>query len=125
MSATRSRRSRRGHDAGHADDERWLLTYADMITLLMALFMVLFSMSSVNTSKFEVLKATLADAFSGKVLDGGTGITPDVGGKATPPNPMITPPVPMLKPQSNDQQAQQSRTDRDAARAEQEALLKL
>ena len=32
--------------------ERWLLTYSDMITLLMALFIVLFSISSVNISKF-------------------------------------------------------------------------
>jgi len=34
-------------------DERWLLTYADMITLLMALFYGPFSISSVNKSKFE------------------------------------------------------------------------
>jgi chemotaxis protein MotB len=55
-------------------DERWLLTYADLITLLMALFMVLFSISSVNTSKFESLQRSLQEAFSGKILPGGQGI---------------------------------------------------
>jgi chemotaxis protein MotB len=45
---------RRGqHGGGHENEERWLLTYADMITLLMALFMVLFSISSVNTTKYK------------------------------------------------------------------------
>ena len=39
-----------------------------MITLLMALFMVLFSISSVNTSKFESLQRAMQDAFSGKIL---------------------------------------------------------
>ena len=43
---------KRAHE--HAD-ERWLLTYADMITLLMALFMVMFSMAVVN--KGEVRRA--------------------------------------------------------------------
>jgi chemotaxis protein MotB len=127
MSATRTRggrRSRRGGGESHGDDERWLLTYADMITLLMALFMVLFSMSSVNTSKFEALKATLADAFSGKVLDGGTGITPAAGGKAAD-NPMMQPPVPMLRPLSNDQQSKQASQDKENARKEQEELLRL
>ena len=45
--------------------ERWLLTYADMITLLMALFMVLFSISSVNISKYQVLQQSLRAAFRG------------------------------------------------------------
>ena len=42
-------------DARHDEhaDERWLLTYADMITLLMALFIVMWAMSSVNISKFD------------------------------------------------------------------------
>jgi chemotaxis protein MotB len=53
----------------HAD-ERWLLTYSDMITLLMALFLVLWAISSVNMSKFSELKVSLHQAFSGKVLEG-------------------------------------------------------
>ncbi len=67
---------RRG--AGHKHEEsaeRWLLTYADMITLLMALFMVLFSISSVNISKEQVLQKSLRAAFSGDILPGGKGIT--------------------------------------------------
>jgi chemotaxis protein MotB len=56
-----------GHDAGD-NDERWLLTYSDLITLLLALFIVMWSISSVNISKFEQLKASLRAAFSGKIL---------------------------------------------------------
>jgi len=69
------RRRRGGRHGEHAGgDERWLLTYADMITLLMALFMVLFSISSVNISKYQVLQRALQKAFIGGVLDGGKGI---------------------------------------------------
>jgi|SRR5579875_517625 len=55
----------------HENQERWLLTYSDMITLLMALFMVLFSISSVNISKFRTLQKALHEAFSGQILPGG------------------------------------------------------
>jgi chemotaxis protein MotB len=67
-------RSRRGHGVEHDNDERWLLTYADMITLLMALFMVLFSISSVNISKYKTLQMALKAAFSGDILPGGKAI---------------------------------------------------
>jgi chemotaxis protein MotB len=67
-------RRRRGHGAEHENDERWLLTYADMITLLMALFMVLFSISSVNISKYRTLQMALKAAFSGDILPGGKSI---------------------------------------------------
>ena len=45
-----------------------------MITLLLALFIVMFAMSSVNASKFQSLQQSLQDAFSGKIL-GGNSIT--------------------------------------------------
>ncbi|HWB23127.1 MAG TPA: flagellar motor protein MotB [Gaiellaceae bacterium] len=62
-------RGGRGGGAEHAEsEERWLLTYADMITLLMALFIVMWAISSVNISKFNQLKASLQSAFSAKVM---------------------------------------------------------
>jgi chemotaxis protein MotB len=66
---------RRGGGGEHEEGgERWLLTYADMITLLMALFMVLFSISSVNISKYQTLQESLKAAFSGNILPGGKAI---------------------------------------------------
>jgi len=68
------RRRRGGGGHGEESNERWLLTYADMITLLMALFMVLFSISSVNISKWVTLQRSLKAAFSGNILPGGKAI---------------------------------------------------
>jgi chemotaxis protein MotB len=45
-----------------------------MITLLMALFMVLFSISSVNISKYQTLQKSLKAAFSGNILPGGKAV---------------------------------------------------
>jgi chemotaxis protein MotB len=67
-------RGRRHGGAEEGSNERWLLTYADMITLLMALFMVLFSISSVNISKYQTLQKSLKAAFSGNILPGGKAI---------------------------------------------------
>jgi chemotaxis protein MotB len=69
-----------------------------MITLLMALFMVLFSITSVNKSKLEILSKTLQEAFSGKVLPGGESIR-DTGAspKANKP-PSPEPPIPAITP---------------------------
>jgi chemotaxis protein MotB len=55
-------------------DERWLVSYADMITVLMALFIVLFSISVVNKGKFEELAKSLKDSFSGALVDGGDSV---------------------------------------------------
>ncbi len=55
-------------------DERWLITYADVLTLMFVLFMVLFSISVVNTAKFEVLKQSLQDAFNSGLANGGQSV---------------------------------------------------
>ena len=70
------RRHKKGghHEEEHENEERWLVSFADMMTLLMCLFMVLFSISSVNVSKLEVLQKALQDAFSGKVFSGGKAV---------------------------------------------------
>ncbi|MGZ4200706.1 MAG: flagellar motor protein MotB [Thermoleophilaceae bacterium] len=99
MSARGGRRRRR-RSTDHENEERWLLTYADMITLLMALFMVLFSISSVNISKYQSLQESLKDAFSGKILPGGKQIqqSGSSGTSATPrATPSIRPQLPAIE----------------------------
>jgi len=78
MSATsrsRGRRRQADHEEEHANHERWLLTYADMITLLMVLFIVLFAISQVNQKKFDEFGHGLSKSFgAAKVVDGGSGV---------------------------------------------------
>lgn len=44
--------------------ERWLVSYADFMTLLFAFFVVMYSISSVNEGKYKVLSETLIGAFA-------------------------------------------------------------
>ena len=50
------------HEEHH--DERWLVSYADFITLLMVLFVVLYSMGQVNVEKYKQLAESMRTAFS-------------------------------------------------------------
>ena len=56
-------RNRRHEEEEHENHERWLVTYADMLTLLMVLFIVMFAMSQVDEAKFNKLRAGLAEGF--------------------------------------------------------------
>ena len=47
----------------HENHERWLISYADFITLLFAFFVVMYSVSSVNEGKYRVLSDSLVAAF--------------------------------------------------------------
>jgi chemotaxis protein MotB len=48
----------------HENHERWLVSYADFITLLFAFFTSMYALSSVNEGKFRVLSQSLASAFT-------------------------------------------------------------
>ncbi|AEE44825.1 OmpA/MotB family protein [Cellulomonas fimi] len=79
------RRSRGGHEEEHVNHERWLVSYSDMITVLMALFIVLFAISQVDQEKYIALRDSLAAGFmdtttSPSVLDGTDGT---LDGKST------------------------------------------
>jgi chemotaxis protein MotB len=74
-------------------DERWLVTYADVLTLMYVLFMVLFSISVVNTSKFEILKESLQDAFNSGLANGGAAVLTSAPGT---PSSQIAPEVPSV-----------------------------
>lgn len=82
-----SRKRHAAHEEEHENHERWLVTYADMITLLMVLFIVLFAMSTVEEKKFNALKAGLAAGFgqSTSVLDGSSSILDEPGTSAAEP----------------------------------------
>jgi len=47
----------------HENHERWLVSYADFITLLFAFFVVMYSVSSVNEGKYRVLSDSIVAAF--------------------------------------------------------------
>jgi chemotaxis protein MotB len=57
-------RRRRGRTLVEADNvDRWLVSYADFITLLFAFFVVMYAISSINEGKYRVLSDTLLEAF--------------------------------------------------------------
>lgn len=63
-------RRRKGHSE-HENHERWLLTYADMITLLMAFFIMMYSMSVLNLAKFREAAISIRTGFGGEVAGQG------------------------------------------------------
>ena len=59
------RRRRIAYD--HENHERWLISYADFITLLFAFFVVMYAISAVNEGKYRVLASSLGNAFGKSV----------------------------------------------------------
>ncbi len=49
----------------HVNHEAWAIPYGDLVTLLFALFTVMYAMSSVNEGKFRVLSDAMIAAFNG------------------------------------------------------------
>jgi len=74
-------------EEGHINAERWLVSYADFMTLLFILFIILFSFSQIDAKKYQEVAASLAREFSGnsKISGGGNpvmtmpGVGPDDG----------------------------------------------
>lgn len=57
------KRKHEEEEVEHESSERWLLTYSDLITLLLALFIILYSMSSVDLDKLKQLSKYLSESF--------------------------------------------------------------
>jgi chemotaxis protein MotB len=55
---------RRRHEE-HENHEAWAIPYGDLVTLLLAFFVVMYAMSSVNEGKYRVLSDSLSEAFNG------------------------------------------------------------
>ena len=59
----RAKGGRGGHQEHEEENnERWLLTYSDMITLLLVLFIVLFAISRIDQAKFREFKQSVSHA---------------------------------------------------------------
>ncbi|NCN10066.1 MAG: endoflagellar motor protein [Leptospira sp.] len=74
----RQRRIKRRVES-HDNQERWLLTYSDMITLLLGLFIILYSISNVDKQKLESVSNAIRSGFGFStggvtILDGGSGV---------------------------------------------------
>ena len=61
------RRAKKHEEEEHENHERWMVSYADMMTLLLVLFVVLFAMSQVDKAKFAALASGLSEAFGAPV----------------------------------------------------------
>ena len=59
----------------HVNHEAWVIPYADLLTLLMAMFIALFAMSTVDVSKFKAFAIGFNEALGGGKLDAGVGGT--------------------------------------------------
>ena len=57
-----SRRRRQPEE--HVNHERWLVSYADFITLLFAFFVVMYSISSINEGKYKIISQALVGVFN-------------------------------------------------------------
>src|ERR1700710_2509568 len=62
-----TRRPKKHEEEEHENHERWLVSYADMLTLLFALFVVLYSMSQVDLTKFTAFSQGLQEGFGAPV----------------------------------------------------------
>ncbi len=79
------RRRGQGHEGGGegAGMLRWLLTYSDMITLLMVFFIVLYAVSQVDKARYEVLMKALKQVLTGQQ------VVTQIGGTVPVPPPVI------------------------------------
>ncbi|EQD44091.1 flagellar motor protein MotB, partial [mine drainage metagenome] len=90
MNGTASnRRIKHSHGDGEHQEsgqERWLLTYADMITLLLVLFIVLYAISTIDQAKYQEFKQSVTRALLSQVPHGTTNLNQNSTAKSTNEN---------------------------------------
>jgi chemotaxis protein MotB len=114
-----ARRHKKHHHEEHENHERWLVSGYDMMTLLFAVFVVLFAISSTNVSKVKELTKSLQEAFSGPVLSGGQAMM-DRGNQSEDEKASPTPPLSSISPAQAVDMAMKG-TDKNQAAAEADA----
>src|SRR4051812_12377566 len=74
---------RKRKEPEHVNHERWLVSYADFITLLFAFFVVLFAVSQVDAKKMGRFSEAVQDATHVGVFDVNQGTSPILGGRGS------------------------------------------
>lgn len=76
-----SRRRRAKKEGPSHQQERWLITYADLLTLLLIFFVIMYGVSSVDADKYAAVSSSLQTTFQAgnNILDGGPKITGENG----------------------------------------------
>lgn len=94
--------ARRRHEEEHENHERWLVSYADFITLLFAFFVVMYAISSVNEGKYRVLSDSMVSAFRSTTNDQGSTVvqSPRVAVGALIPQIMTKPQKAVANPEA-------------------------
>ena len=79
------RRARKRKQEQTENDERWLITYSDLITLLLIFFIVLYAMSNLDATKYRILSQSLQLEFhkANNVLDAGNGVLDGMKGASS------------------------------------------
>ena len=60
---------RKKYEEEHENHERWLVSYADFITLLFAFFVVMYAISSVNEGKYRILSSSFCLLYTSDAAD--------------------------------------------------------
>jgi len=85
------RKWKEDEEEGHGNSERWLLTYSDMITLLLVLFIMMYTISNVDVAKFKSLAQNLSAMFNnGQTAD----VTIDSNARSGGSDFLLTPSTP-------------------------------
>ncbi len=106
---------RRAYAEEHENHERWLVSYADFITLLFAFFVVMYSLSTVNEGKYRVLSDSLVAAFRSVNLNArGEQIAPGTRSAAAPALPQLK--AKPLAANGNGREAERKRQAREKMR---------
>jgi chemotaxis protein MotB len=80
--------ARRKREEEHDNHERWLVSYADFITLLFAFFVVMYALSTVNEGKYRVLSDSMSSAFRNVQVNTASQI------------PLVVTPIPVVQKQN-------------------------
>ena len=99
--------ARKKYEEEHDNHERWMVSYADFITLLFAFFVVMYALSSVNEGKYRILSNSLLSAF------GRQPVAPLIKGQGNPGVPALPRPLPRSLPLRHSRDSEALRRERE------------